>query len=276
MPSWRRAARHEPRAPARRKTGASVRRKTGAPARRETGAPARREPGAPARGANVPAIVERMSADPPPPLEPSAPAQPPPWLTEAQRKAIHIAFIVLPLDLLNRWLPWPRTLAAWRLVLIAAALTAIAVDLVRIHERRTREWFRSFLGGLLRDHEQFNLLGSTYLIIAALLAIEMFGVRLGGAALGYTVLGDGFAAVAGRAYGRTRVFDKSLEGMAAGLAACLAWGGYLVAMHVVAWPVAVAAALVASLVEILPIPLDDNLGITLFAGYTLKLLGGPV
>jgi hypothetical protein len=34
--------------------------------------------------------------------------------------------------------------------------------------------------------------------------------------------------------------------------------------------------LVASLVELLPIPLDDNLGITLFAGYAMKLLGTPV
>ena len=33
-----------------------------------------------------------------------------------------------------------------------------------------------------------------------------------------------------------------------------------------------SGAIVASLVEILPIPLDDNLAITLFAGYTLKLL----
>ena len=31
----------------------------------------------------------------------------------------------------------------------------------------------------------------------------------------------------------------------------------------------------ASLVELLPIPLDDNLGITLFAGYAMKLLWTP-
>jgi hypothetical protein len=31
----------------------------------------------------------------------------------------------------------------------------------------------------------------------------------------------------------------------------------------------------ASLVELLPIPLDDNLGMTLIAGYAMRLLAGP-
>jgi dolichol kinase len=41
--------------------------------------------------------------------------------------------------------------------------------------------------------------------------------------------------------------------------------------------VAAAGALAASLIEILPIPLDDNLGVTLFSGYVMKMMmGGPV
>jgi dolichol kinase len=40
------------------------------------------------------------------------------------------------------------------------------------------------------------------------------------------------------------------------------------------WPVTIAGAVAATLVEVLPIPLDDNLGITLAAGYTMKLMAG--
>jgi dolichol kinase len=36
-----------------------------------------------------------------------------------------------------------------------------------------------------------------------------------------------------------------------------------------------AGAIAASLIELLPIPLDDNLGITLFSGYVMKLLWMP-
>jgi glycerol-3-phosphate acyltransferase PlsY len=88
------------------------------------------------------------------------------------------------------------------------------------------------------------------------------------------VLGDGVAAIVGRAFGRTRFFGKTLEGTLGGLAACLVWGAFVAAGGWVPWDVVIAGALVASLVEMLPIPLDDNLGMTLIAGYVMKLLSG--
>ena len=47
------------------------------------------------------------------------------WLTEARRKAIHLAFILLPLDILHGWLPWPNSTSAWRLVLLTSVLVAV-------------------------------------------------------------------------------------------------------------------------------------------------------
>lgn len=196
------------------------------------------------------------------------------WRAEAPRKAIHLSFILLPLVYLHGWLPWPRTRGEWEVFLIALVLGAMAVDLMRLHDRRVRRFFGRFLGGMIREHERFNLLGSTYLLLAALLAIELFSPAVAAAAIGYTVLGDGLAALVGKAVGRLRFFSKTLEGAAAGLVGCLVWAAYLAATGRLSWEVAVAGALVASLVEFLPIPLDDNLGMTLFAGYTMKLLGG--
>ncbi len=88
------------------------------------------------------------------------------------------------------------------------------------------------------------------------------------------MLGDAFAALAGRAYGRTRFFGKSLEGYAAGLLVCLGWGAWVALGGHLPWPVVIVGAMVASLVELLPIPLDDNLAVTLAAGYAMKLLMG--
>jgi dolichol kinase len=206
------------------------------------------------------------------PRHPLDPLRSKSWLSEAQRKALHLSFILLPLELLHEWLPWPRGRGEWRLVLVALVLVAIVVDMVRLHDRRVRRVFGRFLGGLIREHEQFNLLGSTYLLLAALLAVEVFSPPVAAAALGFTVLGDGFAAMVGKAYGRPRFFGKSLEGAAGGLAACLLWAIYLAAGGHLSWHVALTGALVASSVELLPIPLDDNLGITLFAGYAMKLI----
>jgi dolichol kinase len=207
--------------------------------------------------------------------DPLEPLRNPRWLTEAHRKALHLAFIVLPLWLLYEGLPWPRGKVEWRWCLIGLTLVAIAIDVIRIHDHRTRRFFRRFVGELLREHERFNLLGSTYLLIAALLAVEIFPRPVAAAALGFTILGDGFAALVGRGWGRTRFFKKSLEGAAGGLAACLAWAAFLGLTGTLPWNVVLVGAAVASLIELLPIPLDDNLGVTLFAGYVMKLLWSP-
>ena len=207
--------------------------------------------------------------------DPLAPLRTRSWLNEAQRKAIHICSIVLPLGILYEWLAWPRGRAQWRWFLIALTVAAIAVDLLRIHENRVRRFFRDFFGQMIREHERFSLLGSTYLLIAALLAVEIFPRPVAGAAIGFTVLGDSFAALVGKAWGRHRFFHQTIEGGMGCLVACLVWASFLVWAGFLPWPVAVAGALAASLVEILPIPLDDNLGVTLASGYVMKLLLSP-
>ena len=205
--------------------------------------------------------------------DPLAPLRSGPWLSEARRKAIHLGMLVLPLALLFEPLPWPRGRTQWSWLLVALAAGALAVDVLRVHERRVRHLFRVVFGGMLREHERWSLLGSTYLLIAALLAVEIFPQRVAAAALGFTILGDGLAGLVGRGWGRARFFGKSLEGTLAGLAACLAWAAFLAWVGPLPWDLLAAGALVASLVEVLPIPLDDNLGITLIAGYVMKLLG---
>ena len=199
----------------------------------------------------------------------------PGFLHEVRRKLIHLGFIVLPLWLLHPLGPWPRSRSEFRTLFIVLVVGAIAVDLLRLHAPGVRKFFRRFFGEMIREHEELSLLGSTYLLLAALLAIEIFPQPVAAAALGFTVLGDAFAAMAGKAWGRTRLFHKTLEGALAGLAACLAWAAFLGAGGHVPWMPLLVGALAASLIELLPIPLDDNLGITLFSGYVMKLLWMP-
>src|SRR5258705_12506723 len=162
-----------------------------------------------------------------PPSDPFAPLHSEDWLNETRRKAIHLSFLVLPLALLFEPFRWPRGRAEWSLLLIVLVVGAIAVDVVRVHDRRVGSLFRMLLGGMLREHEQWSLLGSTYLLLAALLAVELFPQSIAAAALGFTVLGDTFAAIVGRGGGKPRFFGKSIEGALAGLPACLLWAGFV-------------------------------------------------
>lgn len=194
------------------------------------------------------------------------------WLTEARRKSLHLASIVLPLWMLYEWLPWPRSKGAWVAFVLGMAAIALVIDVIRVNDDRTRKSFKRFFGGMIREHEALSLLGSTYLLIASWLALELFPQPIAAAAIGFTIVGDGFAALVGKAWGRRRFFHKTLEGAAGGLIACLLWGIFLAATGHITWTMALAGALVASLVELLPIPLDDNLGMTLVSGYVMRML----
>jgi dolichol kinase len=204
--------------------------------------------------------------------DPLEPLRSPQWIAEARRKAIHLCFIILPLELVHEVLPWPRGHRQFEFLFLLLTVGAVAVDLLRLHEQRVRGFFSEVLGGMIREHEAFGLLGSTYLLLASLLAIEIFPQPIAAAALGYTVLGDAFGALVGRAIGRRKFFNKSLEGAAGCFAACLVWAAYVVLVAHVPLQVAIAGALAATIVEMLPIPLDDNLGITLASGFVMKLL----
>jgi dolichol kinase len=217
-----------------------------------------------------------MPPDPTSPTDPLAPLRSPSFLSELGRKAIHLSLLVLPLDLLFEVLPWPRGRGQWTLLLLVLAFGALALDVLRLQEQRVRRLFRDFLGGMLREHEEMGLLGSTYLLLAALLAVDLFPRPVAAAALGFTVLGDGFAAIVGKAWGRRPIFRKTLEGAAGGFAACLVWATFLATTGHLPWGVVLVGAVVASLAELLPIPLDDNLAMTLMAGYAMRLLWSPL
>ncbi|MEO5989775.1 MAG: hypothetical protein ABIU54_11040 [Candidatus Eisenbacteria bacterium] len=204
--------------------------------------------------------------------DPLEPLRRPQWQTEFRRKLVHLGFIILPLELLHEVLPWPHGKSEFRLLFVTLVVGAITLDLLRLHDTRVRQFFKQFFGEMIREHEQMSLLGSTYLLLAALLAIEILPQSVAAAALGFTVLGDALSALVGRAYGRHRFFKKSLEGAFGCLVACLAWGAYVVTFGHLPWPVLLVGALTATIVEMLPIPLDDNLGITLAAGYAMKLM----
>jgi dolichol kinase len=183
---------------------------------------------------------------------------------EAPRKAIHLSSISIPLGMLYLPLVWGRR------ILIVIALTLLVVDLVKIHQPKARSYFTAFFGHLIRRHEHGGITSSTYLVISALLATYLFEREVAAAALVFLIVGDTLAAIVGKAWGRTRIFDKTVEGFLAGFVTSLAAAWLIV--PVIPLPALAIAALVAVIVEILPIPVDDNFRIPLVAGLVLEWL----
>ena len=187
-------------------------------------------------------------------------------LPEIQRKAIHLTFILVPLIYHYDLLPKSFIVRG----LLVATLLSILFELARLHDARVRRFFTQFFRDLIRNHEHKQLLGSTYLLIASVITIEIFSEPIAVSALGALILGDTAAALIGKTLGRKRFFGKSLEGSAACfiVSFLFAWGVVGVDAQTAA-----IGMLAATLFELLPIPLDDNFRIPLSAGFVMKIFG---
>jgi len=185
--------------------------------------------------------------------------------SEGLRKAFHMATVAVPVAVY--WLP-P---SIWRWPLIGLALLVTGVDLVRLGSPRIGTYFARMLGPYLRKHERHELTGSTYLTLACVLSALVFPKAIAVAVMGYLILGDALAGLVGKTWGRRPLFfGKTWEGTLAGLAANLLVGALVFRSP----EETLVGAFVASAVELLPFPLDDNFAIPVVTGVVLKLSFG--
>ena len=187
---------------------------------------------------------------------------------ETARQSLHIA--MGGFALLLRWLPW------WQAVVLAAgALVFNVVVLPRFGHALYRPG----------DRER-GVHGIVFYPLAVLLLLLLFPRRpdIVAAAWGILAAGDGFATLAGRAFGGPRWpwnREKTLRGSAAFAVAGAAAGVFLAwwcrpatvpaPALVFAIVAPIAAAIAAALVETIPVRLDDNLSVSLTAGGVLWL-----
>jgi uncharacterized protein (TIGR00297 family) len=193
---------------------------------------------------------------------------PPSAFSETSRQIVHIT--MGGWALLLRWMAWEQAAA-----LAIAALAFNLFVLPRVGGRR-----------LYRQSETTRGVPVGILLypLAVLGLILVFPYRLDivAAAWGILAAGDGFATLVGRRFGRTRLAwnpDKTVEGTVAFIVfgsmagVFLAWWVRTAVVPIppvwflVAAPA--AAAIVAALVETIPVGLDDNISVPFSAGAVL-------
>lgn len=177
---------------------------------------------------------------------------------EIKRKIVHLSTLILPAGYALSSETTVLTL------LIPFFLLYLSVDLLRHFHPGLASLFRKyFFGRVLREEEKPSLMGSTYFLFASILTILLFPKPIAIASLLILILSDTAAALVGRSLGRIPVFKKTAEGTLAFFLSALlivwlypsldrVWGSI--------------AALGAAFIEVLPVPLDDNLTIPLIAG----------
>lgn len=190
--------------------------------------------------------------------------------TEYYRKIIHVFNLAIPLTYLFFFESRFQILC----ILVPLTVFAIVIEYLRGHSVIIKKIFDNFLISMLRLHEMDGkYTGATWLFIGSTLTVAIFPKEIAVISLIYMCIGDTVAGLVGRKFGKMKFYDKTIEGSLAGLIVCLL-SGYLVQISL---PLIVvfSGAFAAMFIELLPISIDDNISVPLFAG-TIMIIASTV
>ncbi|MCL5074171.1 MAG: hypothetical protein M1136_00755 [Chloroflexi bacterium] len=158
-------------------------------------------------------------------------------------------------------------------LLTLVTILFLGLDIVRFAFLDLNHWLFRHLAPLFREREHSQLTGSTYLLLSSLATFLLFERDIAIVALLFLAVGDPLAALVGEQMGRGGVLDKSLEGSLAYFLSSLALGVALARLGLfLSVPMVFAGAAAAALMEVLPLPTNDNLTIPLVSAATMALV----
>jgi glycerol-3-phosphate acyltransferase PlsY len=145
------------------------------------------------------------------------------------------------------------------ILLGAVTLVFAAMDITRLSAGRVNLFLLRRTGRTFKDGEKTRVSSMTGFLIASLFVILIFDRSIAVYAMAFLVFGDFFAKYFGLQFGRTPLFQKTLEGSLAHLLACLIAGGVIAEFVAVPVWIVACGAMVATVFEVLPTAIDDNL-----------------
>ena len=137
---------------------------------------------------------------------------------EYVRKAIHLLNLVIPL---SYWHIFPNK-SNFLKILFWLTCLFLFIDVIRSKSPFIKTFFIKIFGKMLRNHEiKGKFTGATWVMIASLLTISLFPKNIAILSLIFMSLGDTFAALLGRKFGKVAFFNKTFEGFLGGLLPCI-------------------------------------------------------
>ena len=182
-------------------------------------------------------------------------------LKELPRRLFHI-FGGLCLPIVGWLLPRNIFLPS----LFTITIIFLVFEVLRLRSQQVNRWFSAHFQALLRETEASRFTGSTYLLIASSIAFLLFDKSIAVVSLCFAALGDPVAGIIGERWGRRKIRSKSLEGSCACFLACLTIGTILASVTHISLPLVIVGALCATFIELLSLPVNDNLTIPLVSG----------
>jgi len=149
----------------------------------------------------------------------------------------------------------------------------LAFEILRFRATGINKWFFSFFRPLLREKEVSRLTGASYMLVASLMAFLFFQRDIAVLALCFLAVGDAVATVVGKRIGKRRLLSKTVEGDLACFVSCIVIGFvFYYAGFNIRLLTTLVGSIGATIIEAMPLPINDNLTMPLFAGLVMTVM----
>lgn len=180
------------------------------------------------------------------------------------RKLLHLLTACLPLIYMH--------IERKEMLILLASLTCLSflADILRLEIKPLGAVFYRFFEKLLWEKEKRIFTGASIYFLSASLSVFLFSKPIALAALFFLAVGDTTAYFVGTRFGRISIAgEKTLEGSLSCLILCIAISLFI---HDLPFLVLLGGALAASIVELFPFGVDDNLVLPLVSGFVMEAI----
>ena len=185
---------------------------------------------------------------------------------ELLRKAIHACNSIIAFSLF--FLDQNDVL----LIVAIGTILIVVFDFLRIYTKQVQRIYNFLFKEVTRDFESHRLTGASYVMIGALIVLSIFESRICIPALLIMSFSDSAAAIIGKKYGKTKIFNKTLEGSLAFLLT-----SFVIVIFFIPdidFTFSIIAIIASTIVGLMPKSnLDDNLLIPIVSAFIISLGG---
>jgi len=184
--------------------------------------------------------------------------------SEFARKAIHISNAIIPLSYLYLF----QDKIDMIIILAFFLVLCFFIEIARQENYLVSIFFSKRLSFMMRDLEKKGeITGATWVFVGALFTVLLIPYPYSIYALLFLSVGDTFAAIIGMKFPFIRVGGKTISGSISGFIACVIAG--LIIDISISYQILLFGAFMAMLIELLPLPINDNVSIPIFSGLSM-------
>ena len=184
--------------------------------------------------------------------------------SEFARKAIHLSNAIIPLSYYY-FLPDKLDMI---IILASCLILCFFIEIYRKINQKLSIFFSNWFEFMMRDKEKKGeITGATWVFVGALFTILLVPDPFNVISLLFLSFGDTFAAIIGKKVPYIKLGRKTLSGSIAGFFACISVG--LIIDIPITYEIIIFGAFMAMFIEVLPLPINDNVSIPIFSGLSM-------